>query len=99
MAGTNQLVCRGFTETETFTRSKADLQELYGLSDPEVDDRVGAVLWGLVRGTDPAFVQRIPTRRNLWVVVTPRGVPPLRIYFRPTDVEGECDLLWIEEKL
>jgi hypothetical protein len=99
MAGISPPICRGFTETETFTRSKADLQELYGLSDEQVEDRVEAVQWGLVRGGDPALVQRVPTRRNLWVAVTPGGIPPVRIYFRPTDISGECDLLWIEESL
>jgi hypothetical protein len=100
MVGTSQVVvCRGFRETDAFTRSKADLQALYNLSDEEIEDRLAAVQWGLVRGGDPALVQRIPTRHNLWVAVTPRGVPPLRVYFRPTAVPDECDLLWIEEKL
>jgi hypothetical protein len=94
------LVCRGFIETETFEQSKADLRRLHGLTDRDVDDRLEALIWALARGGDPALVQRIPTRRSLWVAVTPGGIPPLRIYLRPSDdAEGECDLLWIEEKV
>lgn len=83
MAGTSQLVCRGFIETPTFEKSKAHLQELHGLTDREVDNRIEALIWALARGGDPALAQRIPTRRNLWVAVTPGGIPPLRIYLRP----------------
>src|SRR4051812_6961221 len=100
MAGTSQLVCRGFIETEGFDDSKRDLQALYGLSDREVDDRLEALVWALARGGDPALIQRVPTRNNLWVAVTPRGIPPLRIYLRPrADSGDECELLWIEERL
>jgi hypothetical protein len=104
MAGTSQpagkLACRGFVETDGFGRSKADLRTLYGLTDRQVDDRLEALLWALARGGDPALAQRIPTRRNLWVAVTPRGIPPLRIYLRPrADVPEECELLWVEERL
>lgn len=100
MAGTNQLVCRGFAETDTFERSKADLQALHGLSDREVDDRLRALLWGLVHGGDAALVQRVPSRKSLWVAVTPGGIPPLRIYLRPgLEMPEVCELLWIEERV
>jgi hypothetical protein len=99
MAGSSQLVCRGFTETETFARSKAELKELTGLSDRQIDARLEALLWALVRGGDPALVQQVPGRK-LWVAVTLGGIPPLRIYLRPSsDPAEECDLLWIEERL
>lgn len=103
MGGTSppsgELACRGFIDTDGFERSKAELQALHGLTDREIDDRLEALLWALARGGDPALVQRIP-ERNLWVAVTPRGIPPLRIFLRSrADVQEECELLWIEERL
>lgn len=99
MAGTSQaILCRGFSDTEGFEQSKEALKLVHGLTDREIDDRLRALTWGLARGGDPALVQRVPGR-NLWVAVTPGGIPPLRVYFRPrADVPTECDLLWIEEK-
>lgn len=100
MAGTSQLVCRGFVETEGFRRSKADLLKAHGLTEHELDDRLEALIWGLAHGGDPALAQQVPTRRNLWVATTPRGIPPLRVFLRPrAEVEGECELLWIEERV
>jgi hypothetical protein len=97
MAGTSRLVCGGFVETETFGKAKEDLKRLLGLTNREIDDRLEGLLWALRR--DASVVsERIP-RRFLWVAVTPRGIPTLRIYLRPRgDVEGECELLWIEER-
>lgn len=104
MAGTSQpagqLACRGFIETEGFARSKDDLKTLHGLTDRQVDDRLEALLWALARGGAAELVQRIPTRRNLWVAITPRGIPPLRIYLRHrADAPDECELLWVEERV
>lgn len=83
MAGTSQaILCRGFSDTEGFEQSKEALKLVHGLTDREIDDRLRALTWGLARGGDPALVQRVPGR-NLWVAVTPGGIPPLRVYFRP----------------
>lgn len=98
MAGDNQLVCKAFIESETFRRSKDDLKQSLGLTDHQVDDRLEALVWALRRDSGLA-ARRIPNR-DLWVAVTPRGVPPLRIYLRPRPgFPEECEWLWVEEKL
>jgi hypothetical protein len=100
MAGNSPLVCKELSETDLFERSKADLQTLFGLTVAQIDDRLEAFVWALARGGDPSLVQRIATRKNLWVTVIPEGIPPLRIYLRPRpNVPDECELLWIEEKV
>ncbi len=93
MGGTSGLVCRGFIETETYSKSR----QLLELSDRQIDDRLEALIWALTR--DPDEASRVGSR-NLWVAVTPGGIPPLRIYLRPrAAVPGECELLWIEERI
>lgn len=94
MAGTS-LSCKAFIESESFERSKADLKAETGLTDGEIDDRLEALVWALQR--DPSEVaQRIPGR-NLWVAVTERGIPALRIYLRPRDnMPDEAEWMWIE---
>lgn len=99
MAGSKPppLIFNGFLETDTFEWSKADLQKLFGLSDRAVDDRLEALMWSLHRNPT-ANCERV-SERNLWVAVTPGGVPPIRIYMRPhPTLIGEWDLLWIEER-
>src|SRR3954451_17447527 len=78
MAGTSQLVCNGFIESDTYARSKADLMDLLGVDDEDIDDHLKALLWSLRRDPD-ANASRVGTR-NLWVAVTPVGFPPLRIF-------------------
>lgn len=97
MAGSSSLVCQGFIEGEGFTSSKDDLKVTSGLTDRQIDDRLSALLWALRRDPE-ANAGRVPTRRNLWVAVIPRGIPPLRIFLRPRPgVPDECELMWIEE--
>ena len=56
-----------------------------------------ALLWALRRNLDEA-ADRVPGR-NLWVGVTKRGTPLLRVYLRRrTDLPDECELLWIEDR-
>jgi hypothetical protein len=41
----------------------------------------------------------VPGGNNLWVAVTERGTPLLRVYLRPrSGVPNECELLWIEDR-
>jgi hypothetical protein len=97
MAGTSPLVFNGFLETDTYEQSKLDLQQLLGMSDRAVDDRLAALIWSLQR--EPATNCERVGSRNLWVAVTPGGSPPIRIYMRPhATIIGEWDLLWIEER-
>jgi hypothetical protein len=98
MDGASGLVCHGFQATEGFDKSRADLQTLLELSDREVEDRLEALEWALAR--DPATIADKIPGRNLWVAVTPEGIPPLRVFLRPrADVSNECEYLWIEERL
>jgi hypothetical protein len=101
MAGTSHsrlLLCEGFIETSGFEQSKQDLKAQFGLTDYDLDDRLSALTWSIVRDAN-TNTRRIPDR-NLWVAVTPGGIPPLRIYLRPRpEVASECELLWIEERL
>ena len=98
MAGTSRLACKGFIESASFRRSKADLKWQLGLTDRQIDDRLEALMWALSRDAE-VTATRIPGR-NLWVASTPRGLPPLRIYLRPRPgVPDECEWMWIEEKL
>jgi len=96
MAGTS-LRCKGFVETETFEQSKADLKAETGLTDEEIDDRLEAVVWALRRDAEEV-AERVPGR-NLWVAVTERGLPELRVYLRPRrDKPEEAEWLWIERR-
>jgi hypothetical protein len=98
MAGTSQLVCTGFIESKTYKRSKADLMALLEIDDEEIDDRLKALLWSLTR--DPSANSSRVGERNLWVAVTPGGIPQIRIFLRPReDVPDEAELLWIEERV
>lgn len=97
MVGTSQLVCAGFIESETFRRSKDDLKQELGLTDRQIDDRLEALVWTLNRNAAAAAAQ-VPGR-NLWVAITPRGLPSLRVYLRPrSDVQDECEWMWIEQR-
>ena len=94
MAGTRPLVCEGFIETETFTRSKERLKQLLELTEQDVDHRLEGLIWALHR--DPTLIVTQVGTRNLYVAVTDH--PYLRVYLRPrADVGDECELLWIEE--
>jgi len=85
MAGTS-LRCNGFIESESYEQSKAELKAETGLTDEEIDDPEEAA-------------ERIPGR-SLWVVVTERGLPELRIYLRPRDENpDEAEWLWIERRI
>jgi len=96
MAGTS-LLCNGFVESETYERSKAELKAVTGLTDEEIDDRLEAVVWALLRDAEEV-AERIPGR-NLWVVVIERGLPTLHIYLRPrADNPEEAEWLWIERR-
>ena len=99
MAGTNQLVCRGFIETDSYQRSYADLRQRTGLSDREIDDRLESLVWAFVHEPDPDIPIFVRVRqRNLWVAITDPPYP-LRVFARPRqEVEGECEWLWIEER-
>lgn len=76
MAGAS-LRCKGFVETESFERSKAELKAESGLTDEEIDDRLEALVWVLLRDAEEV-AERVPGR-NLWVAVTERGLPELRV--------------------
>ncbi len=98
MAGTSELRCEGFIETREFEESKTELKLAASLTDRQIDYRLEGVLWALRR--DPTTVAQRVGSRNLWVAVTSRGIPLLRIYLRPrADFPAECELLWIEERL
>lgn len=96
MAGTS-LLCNAFIESESFEQSKAELKAETGLTDQEIDDRLEAVVWALRRDAQET-AEQIPGL-NLWVVVTERGLPELRIYLRPRDgMPEEAEWLWIERR-
>src|SRR6185312_216350 len=101
MAGTSHsrlLLCEGFVESDAFEESKSDLKARFGLTDRDIDDRLHALTWSITRDAS-ANAQPVPGR-NLWVAVTPGGIPPLRIFLRPRPGSAtECELLWIEERL
>jgi hypothetical protein len=101
MAGTSHsrlLLCEGFIESDSFEESKANLKALFGLTDRDIDERIRALTWSIARDAS-TNTRQIPGR-NLWVAVTPGGIPPLRIFLRPRpDIATECELLWIEEQL
>lgn len=101
MVGTKPLVCTGFIEADSFTWSKGELMRETGMTDHEVDDRLEALVWALLRGAeddDEIAVSKVPNR-HLWVAPIPRGIPPLRVYLRPrSDVAGECEWMWIERR-
>jgi len=97
MVGIKPLVCRGFEESDIFIQSRADLMESLGIDIKEVDERLEALEWALVRDAE-AVATRIPDL-DLWVAPIPRGLPPLRVYFRPHPTENaKCVLMWIEER-
>lgn len=96
MAGTS-LLCKAFIESHGFEQSKADLKANTGLTDEQIDDRLEALIWALRRDAD-AVAKPIPGRK-LWVAVTERGLPQLRVYLRPRDgAPDEAELMWIEER-
>ncbi len=97
MAGPKDgLRCEGFVEADSFARAKKELQRSTGLTDRQIDDRLEGLVWALQR--DAAAVARRVRDLNLWVAVTPVGVPRLRVYIRPRPgVEDECEWMWIEE--
>jgi hypothetical protein len=96
MAGTS-LLCHGFVESESFEQSKADLKSDTGLTDEEIDDRLEALVWALRRNPEEV-AERVPGR-NLWVAITERGLPELRIYLRPREGSPEeAEWLWIERR-
>lgn len=101
MAGTSHsqlLLCEGFIETKGFAESKNVLKAAFGLTDRDIDDRLRALTWNIARDAS-TNTQRVPGR-NLWVAVTPGGIPPLRIFLRPRPgSHSECELLWIEERI
>jgi hypothetical protein len=99
MAGTSsELRCDGFVEASEFQRSKDDLKRRTGLTDRQIDFRLEGLLWALRR--EPSLVAERVAKRNLWVAVTNRGMPLLRVFLRPrADIPMECELLWIEERV
>lgn len=98
MAGNSLLRCEGFIEGSGFTQSKAELKKKHGLTDRDVDDRLTGLLWALRR--EPAAVAECVGQKDLWVAVTPRGVPALRLFLRPRPgVLTECELVWVEARI
>ncbi len=97
MAGlSGELRCEGFIESDTFTKSKDELKRGTGLTDRQIDDRVEALVWALLR--EPLAVARRVGSRNLWAAETPVGVPVLVVYLRPRGGSmAECEWVWIEE--
>jgi hypothetical protein len=94
----DELRCAGIIESAEFERSKNELKRATGLTDRQIDDRLEALVWALLR--EPAAVSERIGSRNLWVAVTTVGAPLLRVYFRPrTGTDLECEWLWIEERL
>lgn len=78
-------------------QSRADLMETLDLTIRDIDERVEALEWALVRDVD-AVAEQIPGL-NLWVAVTSRGLPPLRLYFKPhASDDAKCVWMWIEER-
>jgi hypothetical protein len=98
MAGTRPLVCHGFLETDIYKESKERVKQLLEWTDRDVDDRMEALVWAFQHDTEPddaPLTKRI-AGRNLWVARTDH--PYLRVYLRPrSDVQDECELMWIEE--
>lgn len=99
MAGhSGELRCDGFVESDAFERSKDELKRSTGLTDRQIDDRLEALVWALMR-MPSAVAERVGSR-NLWVAVTSVEAPLLRIYLRPRpDNPAEAEWLWIEERL
>jgi hypothetical protein len=99
MAGfSSELRCEGFIESDTFTKSKDELKRAAGLTDRQIDDRVEALVWALLR--EPSAVARRVGSRNLWAAETPVGVPVLVVYLRPRVASmAECEWVWIEERI
>jgi hypothetical protein len=100
MAGISPLVCRDFSETADFEKSRDELLASTDLTEEDLYDRIEAVEWALVRGDndDEAWVERVPGL-NLWAVVIPGGIPPLRLYIRPCDgIRFKCEWVWVEER-
>jgi hypothetical protein len=99
MAGlSGQLRCEGFVESSDFAKAKDQLKLGTGLTDREIDDRLEALVWALLR--EPAAIAEQIPGRNLWVAVTTAGAPLIRVYLRPRrGIATECELLWIEERI
>jgi hypothetical protein len=97
MAGlSGELRCDGFIESDTFTKSKDELKHGAGLTDRQIDDRIEALVWALLR--EPSAVARRVGSRNLWAAETRVGVPVLVVYLRPrVGSATECEWIWIEE--
>jgi len=98
MAGlSGELRCEGFIESDTFTKSKDELKHDAGLTDRQIDDRVEALVWALLR--EPSAVARRVGSLNLWAAETPVGVPVLVVYLRPRVASmAECEWVWIQER-
>jgi hypothetical protein len=98
MAGlSGELRCEGFIEADGFEKSKDELKQATGLTDRQIDDRLDALVWALLR--EPSAVATRVRSLNLWVAVTPVGIPQLRVYLRPRSNTGcECEWVFIEER-
>lgn len=98
MAGhSGELRCEGFIESSTFEGSKDELKRSTGLTDRQIDDRLEGLVWALLR--EPSAVSKQVRNLNLWVAVTPVGIPQLHVYLRPrTGTGNECEWVWIEER-
>jgi len=93
-----ELRCEGFIEAKDFERSKDELKSTTGLSDRQIDDRLKALVWALLR--EPSAVAQRVGSLNLWAAETTVGIPALRVYLRPrTGTMAECEWVWIEERL
>jgi hypothetical protein len=73
-----ELRCEGFIEADEFEKSKDELKQSTGLTDRQIDDRLEALVWALLR--EPSAVARRVGSRNLWVAVTTVGAPLLRVH-------------------
>lgn len=98
MAGlSGELRCEGFIEADGFEKSKDELKQATGLTDRQIDDRLDALVWALLR--KPSAVATRVRNLNLWVAVTPVGIPQLHVYLRPRPGTGcECEWVFIEER-
>lgn len=98
MAGaSNELRCEGFVESDGFEKSKKELKHSTGLTDRQIDDRLEALVWALMR--EPSAVAGRVGNLNLWVAVTTFEVPLLRVYLCPRpENPAEAEWLWIEER-